>query len=69
MSSLRAPGKCPFIWDRQSPLNDAFSSMYNLLAAGHGASNLHPKIEGCDKLQKQTKHPLNYSVKLYNYVT
>lgn len=57
MSSLRAPGKHPFIWDRQSPLNDAFSSIYNLLATGHGASDLHAKIEGCDKFQKQTKHP------------
>ena len=41
----------------KSPLSAVFSDMHNLLVLGHGASDLHAKIEGYDKLQKQTKHP------------
>ena len=43
-----------YFYLRDSPLNDAFFSIYNLLVAGHGASDLHPKIQCCDKLQKQS---------------
>ena len=38
---------------RQS-LNDAFSKMHNLLVRGHGASDILPKIDYSDKLQRQT---------------
>ena len=38
----------------KSPVLDVFSNMHNLLVAGHGASDLHPKIVYYDKLQKQT---------------
>lgn len=66
MSQLRIPGNGPFIQDGDSPFNDAFSSMCYLLVAGPGVSDLHPKIECCDKLQKQ-KCSLNNSNKLYDY--
>ena len=38
----------------KSPLCEIFSSMHNLLVAGHGESNFQPKLDHCDKLQKQT---------------
>ena len=38
----------------KSPLSAVFSNMHNLLVSGHGASDLHPKIDNGDKLQEQT---------------
>ena len=36
------------------PLTDVFSSVHNVLVAGHGASILLPKIDYCDsKFQKK----------------
>ena len=52
-----------FIWERpgmvskvaiKSLLPDIFSRMHHLPVAGHGESDLHPKLDYFDKLQKQT---------------
>lgn len=34
----------------KSPLSAVFSDTHNLLVLGHGASDLHAKIDYCDKL-------------------
>ena len=52
----------------KSPLSDTCSSMNNLLVAGPGTSDLHPKLDYCDKLQKQTWSVLLIT-KLYNNIT
>ena len=50
MSQLRVPDKSPSIQFGDSPLNYVFSSMYNPLVVGRGASDLHPKTDYWDKL-------------------
>lgn len=49
----RRPDKVPSNVAVKSPLSDVFSSMSNLVA-DHGTSDVHPKLDYCDKLQKQT---------------
>ena len=46
------PGEGLSIWVVVTLLNDIFSNIHNLVAH-HGISDLHPKIDYYDKLQKQ----------------
>ena len=50
----RVSAKALSIWFVDSPLNYVLSGMHTPQVVGHGASNLHPKVDHQDKLQEQT---------------
>ena len=68
MNYLRVLDKKSFHQNEDSPLNYVFSSTHNFPVAGHGASNLHPKITE-RSFRNKLRMFFSYSFKFYINIT
>ena len=68
MDYVRVLDKKSFRQNEDSPLNYVFSSTHNFPVAGHGASDLHPKITE-RSFRNKLRMFFNYSFKFYINIT